>query len=106
MTPLQKIYLLRIALGIVAAFVCAGYGIVTQQIPHNPPQDAFPVDYLFLMNSLTIALAVYLVSFYVIKNKFIFQVEKTSKLVTTGIGIYFISWIVFWIFLYTIVVVA
>ena len=103
MQPLTKIYWLRVALGIIAALICAGYGIATQQIPHNPPPDAFPVDYLFLMNSITIALAVYLVSFYVIKSKFLPQVEKPSKLATTGIGIYFISWIVFWILIYTII---
>jgi hypothetical protein len=106
MTPLQKIYMLRLALGIIAALVCAGYGIATQQIPHNPPQDAFPVDYLFFMNSITIALAVYLVSFYIIKSKFVLQVEKPSKIVTTGIGIYFIAWLISWILLYTIIVVA
>jgi hypothetical protein len=96
--PLTKIYWLRVALGIIAAFVCAGYAIVAQK--------PFPGDYFFLMNGITIALAIYLVSFYIIKNKFLLQVEKQSKLATTGIGIYFISWIVSWIILYTIIVVA
>jgi hypothetical protein len=106
MTPLQKVYLLRVALGIIAALACAGYGVATQQIPHNPPKDAFPVDYLFFMNSITIALAVYLVSYYIIKSKFMLKVEKPPKLVTTGIGIYFMTWLILWILLYTILVVA
>jgi hypothetical protein len=96
--PLTKIYWLRVALGIIAAFVCTGYAIAAQK--------PFPGDYLFLMNGITIALAVYLVSFYVIKREFLLQVEKPSKLATTGIGIYFISWIVSWILLYTLIVVA
>jgi hypothetical protein len=100
MTPLQKVYLLRVVLGITAAFVCAGYGIARQKIL---PQE---VDYLFFMNSITIALVVYLISYYVIKRKFMLKVEKPSKLVTTGIGIYFISWLVFWILFYTIIAVA
>jgi hypothetical protein len=106
MQPLVKVYWLRVALGITAALLCAGYGIATQQIPHNPPQNAFPVNYPFFMNSITIALAVYLVSYYIIKSKFTLQVEKPSKLVTTGIGIYFLAWLIFWIFLHTIIVVA
>ncbi|MFZ0966191.1 MAG: hypothetical protein WAN82_06145 [Candidatus Bathyarchaeia archaeon] len=106
MHHLVKVYWLRVALGIIAAFVCAGYGIAAQKIPHNPPQEAFPVDYLFLMNSITLALAVYLISYYIIKSKFMLKVEKPSKLATTGIGIYFIAWLVFWVLLYTIIVVA
>ena len=106
MHPLVKVYWLRVVLGIIAAFVCAGYGIAAQKITHNPPQEAFPVDYLFLMNSITLALAVYLISYYIIKSKFMLKVEKPSKLATTGIGIYFIAWLVFWVLLYTIIVVA
>jgi len=57
-------------------------------------------------NSMSIALVVYIISYYIIKRKFILTVEKPQKLATTGIGIYFISWLVFWILLYTIIAVA
>jgi hypothetical protein len=53
------------------------------------------------LNSLSIALVVYLVSYYPIKNRFLLKVEKPRKIATTGIGIYFISWLVFWSLLYT-----
>jgi len=33
-------------------------------------------------------------------------VDKPQKLFTMGIGIYFISWLVFWILLYTIIAEA
>ena len=49
----------------------------------------------------SLAIVTYLVSYYFIKFKFIHEVEKPRKLFTTGIGIYFLSWIIFWILLYT-----
>ena len=54
----------------------------------------------------SIALIIYLTSYYVIKLKFMNKVEKPRKLITTGIGIYFLSWIVFWALLYTIIAAA
>jgi len=59
-----------------------------------------------LLNSLSIAVIVYLISYYVIKRIFILKVEKPQKLFTMGIGIYFIAWLVCWVLLYTIFVVA
>jgi hypothetical protein len=96
METLKKIYWLRLTLGVVAAFICTGYGIAAGVISNQE----FPMDAFF--NSLSIALIVYIISYYVIKRQFILKVEKPQKLATTGIGIYFISWIVFWVLLYTI----
>jgi drug/metabolite transporter (DMT)-like permease len=98
MTPLEKIYWLRAALGIAAAFLCAVYGIL---VPGAISNTEFPLN--TFLNSLSIALALYLISFYMIKNMFILKVEKPQKLATMGIGIYFFTWLVFWIFLYTII---
>jgi hypothetical protein len=53
------------------------------------------------MNSMSLAILTYLGSYFVIKRRFLTRVEKTTKLFTTGIGIYFISWIVFWVLIYT-----
>lgn len=50
----------------------------------------------------SLMLVTYMLSYYAIKSKFITQVEKPQKLVTTGIGIYLLSWLVFWVLLYTI----
>ena len=97
MTPLEKIYWIRLALGIVAAFICAGYGIATRDIvPNNFVFNTF-------MNSLSIAFIVYLISYYILKSKFVLIVEKPQKIARTGIGVYFISWLVFWVLLYTII---
>jgi hypothetical protein len=40
-------------------------------------------------------------SYYIIKAKFKDKVAKTQKLFTTGIGIYFLAWIVFYALFYT-----
>ena len=97
MTPLEKIYWLRLALGITAALICAGYGIAAGVISNKE----FPLNTFF--NSLSIALIVYIISYYIIKRRFILKVEKPQKLASTGIGIYFTSWLVIWVLLYTII---
>jgi len=57
------------------------------------------------VNGLTISLLVYLVTYYMIyKPKFKNKIEKQTKLMPQGIGIYFFAWLVFWILFYTIIV--
>ena len=94
MRPIEKIYWLRFALGIVAAFVCTGFGMATNTISTSANLN-------FLMNGVALALLTYLISYYVIKSRFITKVQKPQKIFTTGIGIYLLSWIVFWTLLYT-----
>ncbi|MGQ9624334.1 MAG: hypothetical protein ACUVT9_03070 [Candidatus Bathycorpusculaceae bacterium] len=91
--PLQIIYWLRLGLGIVAAVVCTGYAMVDTRATIS-----------VFMNGMVIAMIIYLMSYYPIKNRFINKVEKPQKLLTMGIGIYFISWLVFWILLYSIII--
>jgi hypothetical protein len=97
MKTLELIYWLRLALGIIAALICTGYGLTTNTIVKENP------TYTTLLNGVSIALVIYLISYYIIKSKFSLKVEKPQKLVTTGIGIYFISWITSWTLLYTII---
>jgi hypothetical protein len=96
MKSLTIIYWLRLAIGIIAAFACTGYVIVARNV-----ETIF--DLTTFMNGLSIAIIIYLVSYYLIKGKFVLKVEKPQKIFTTGIGIYFLSWIVFWILIYTII---
>jgi len=102
MTPLQKIYWLRVALGIVAAIICIGYGLATGTITKIPSEFKITT----LLNGMSLALITYIISYYIIKRKFMLTVDKPQKLFTMGIGIYFIAWLVFWVLLYTIIVVA
>lgn len=91
MKPLVTIYWARLSLGIVAAILSALLAIIRDEL-----------SFTTFMNGLTIALLVYLVSYYVFKAKFGAKVEKQSKIMTTGIGIYFLTWVVFLILFYSI----
>jgi hypothetical protein len=90
--PLVTIYWIRVALSIVAAAISAV--IATMQEPS---------DFYTFTTSVTIALLVYLLSYYVIKAKFMNKVEKKSKIMTMGIFMYFIAWAVFFILFYSII---
>jgi hypothetical protein len=99
MNTIVTIYWLRLGLGVTAAFICIGLLAVTGQI------TPLPSGYSPFLNSLSLAIIFYLASYYlVIKRRFLFKVEKPQKLFTTGIGIYFLTWLVSWILLYTIIV--
>ena len=91
MKPLVTIYWIRLALSIVAATISAV--VATMQEETNL--------YTFV-NGVTIALLVYLLSYYALKAKFLNKVEKQSKIMTMGIFIYFIAWAVFFILFYSI----
>lgn len=94
MTIVEKIYWIRLLLGIIAALASTGY---TQA--RVVPIDV--VDYSVFLNGISIAIIVYVISYYVMKFKWAAKMEKPQKLFTTGVGIYFISWLVFWILFYT-----
>jgi hypothetical protein len=98
MTPIQQLYWLRVAMGAIAALICVGYGMA---VPGAISNTGIPMN--TFVNSLTIALAVYLVSFYALKARFLSKLEKPEKLARTGIFMYFITWVVVWILLYTII---
>ncbi|MCJ7423519.1 hypothetical protein MUP01_04530 [Candidatus Bathyarchaeota archaeon] len=96
--PIEKVYWLRLALGAIAGLLCICYGVATSSFPNKPP-----FSYEVLFNGASIAILTYLISYYAIKAKFKAGVAKPQKLVTTGIGVYLLSWLVFWILLYTII---
>jgi hypothetical protein len=102
MRPLEKIYWLRLFLGIVAALVCVGYAIAANEVPQVKQGEPFPANSSLFFNSMSIAIIIYVISYYVVKHKFVTVVEKPQKIMTTGIGIYLLSWIVFWAMFYTI----
>lgn len=87
MKTLNIIYILRVLFGILAAIIAA---LVVNLKVGTP-----------LINGISVALAVYLVTFYLIKWKFMNKVEKPTKIFTMGIGAYFLAFILFWVLFIT-----
>jgi hypothetical protein len=95
MKTLEIVYWLRFGFGILAALVGLGVGLATDAISKTK------FDSTTFFNSASLAIIVYVISYYVIKSKFVLRVQKPQKLLTTGIGIYFLAWLVFWALFYT-----
>ena len=93
MKPLTTIYWLRVILGIVAGLVSA---VLAFSQNANEPYT--------LVNSITAALAVYIITYYILKVKFKNVVEKPSKIAMMGIGMYFFTWLASFVLFYTILV--
>jgi zinc transporter ZupT len=94
MTPIVQLYWLRVSLGIVAAVVTA---VLAKFLFASTPGDFTP-----LINSITVALLIYFITYYVLKPIYKDKIEKQSKILSTGIGMYFFTWIAFFVLLYTI----
>ena len=92
MRPLAMIYWTRLVLAIISGAISTVVAIALGERGLNT-----------FINGLTIALLVYLVTFYIFKAQFKGKIEKQSKIMTQGIGIYFFAWLVFWILTYTII---
>lgn len=88
MKPLDMLYWTRACLGAVAGVICALFGLI------NPL-------YNNLLYGLSLALLVYMVTNYFLRQIFIGKVEKASKVLTTGIGAYFLIWIITWVLLFS-----
>jgi len=86
MKPTTIIYWTRACLGIAAALITT---LLSSVININ------------FLNGLTIALLIYIATHYIYKPLFLAKVEKPSKIFTTGIGAYFLTWVVGWVIFYT-----
>jgi len=88
MKPLEILYWARAFLGAVAGALCTLFGLF------NPL-------YNNLLGGLSLALFFYMLTNYFLRQIFIGKVEKASKVLTTGIGAYFLIWIVTWVLLFS-----
>lgn len=92
MRPLVTIYLARIGLAVIAAAISTVLAVSF----NAPGINTF-------LNGVTIALLIYLLTYYGFKAKYRNKVEKQSKLMTQAIGMYFFTWLVTWVLMYTLV---
>lgn len=93
MNILTRIYWLRVGLGALAGLISACIPLIAQAATGTPMIEQI-MEINTLLNGITVALLIYLISFYVLKSKFATKVEKPSKIMTMGIFIYFFSWLV------------
>jgi len=91
MTPVKQLYIIRIVLGIIAAALSA---VVAFLLGNAAGISTF-------VNSLTVALVVYLLTYYILKAVYKNKIEKQSKILSTAVGMYFFTWITFFILFYT-----
>jgi purine-cytosine permease-like protein len=93
MTPIVQLYWLRVATGIIAGLATAIVSFLF-----------FPINELStLFNCISITIIVYFITYYIFKTIYKAKIEKQSKILTTGIGMYFFAWIAFFVLFYTII---
>ena len=90
MTPVVQLYWIRVVLGIVAGAIS---GVLALYLPQN--------DLSSLIDAFTIALLIYLGSFYPLKSIFGSKVDKPSKVLSTGVIMYFLAWLPFFVLFFT-----
>jgi hypothetical protein len=100
---LTKIYWIRVALGAIAGAISTGISVAAQQLTGTTIISQI-TNTNTLLNGITIALLVYLISFYVLKAKYAAQLEKKSKIMSMGIFIYFFSWLIVWVLTLTVII--
>ena len=92
MSPIVQLYWIRVALGLVAALLSA---IVAFYIGTSTEGISLLID------TITIALIIYLASYYPLRAYYKTKVEKPSKILSTAIFMYFMVWLPFMVLFYT-----
>ena len=96
MTPVVQLYWLRVVLGISAGAISA---LLAALFFSHSSIDT-------LINSITIALLIYFITYYILRGFYKTKIEKQSKILSTAIGMYFFAWLSFFVLFYTGFIVA
>jgi hypothetical protein len=99
MTPVVQLYWLRVVLGIIA-------GAITGFMSAYLGGAAAMSEITTLVNSITVALLIYFVTYYILRGFYKNKIEKQSKILSTAIGMYFFSWLTFFVLFYTVFALA
>jgi len=91
MTPVVQLYWIRVVLGVIAGAIS---GWLALYLPFN--------DLSTLIDCFTIALLVYLVSYYPLRAVFAKKVDKPSKVLSTAVIMYFLTWLPSFVIFYTV----
>jgi hypothetical protein len=93
MTPITQLYWIRVVLGVISGEITA----VIVFLLHSPN------DITSLVNGFTVALILYLVTYYILKAQFKSKIEKQGKILSTAIAMYFFAWLSFFVLFYTVI---
>ena len=104
MEVLAKIYWIRVALGAVAGLISTSAILLFQTIDPSASLLTLIGSINTLLNGITVALLIYLISYYVLKARYSSQIEKQSKIMSMGIFIYFFTWLIIWVLTLTAIV--
>jgi len=97
MKPAQMLYWTRAGSGVAVGAICAIYDYATGAVFTTTPS----INDFF--TGLTLALFLFLVTYYILKPFLGHKFEKKTKLLTTGIGAYFLLWLIMWVLLDSII---
>jgi hypothetical protein len=101
MKPSSSLYWTRAILGVTMGALDAFYDYAVGNITAT---HSISINDFF--TGLAFALMFFIVTYYVLKIFYTDKFQKKSKIMTTGIGTYFILWIVVWVLLETIIRVS
>ena len=94
MKPSESLYWIRASLGVVIGALSAFYDhAIGWSLAKNTLYDLF--------TGAAFALLFFIITYYVLKIYYFDKFKKKSKIMSTGIGIYFLLWIVVWILVTT-----
>ena len=93
MTPVVQLYWIRTALGVISGLLSAAVAFLI---------GGSTTNITTFINSFTIALIVYLLSYYVLKPVYQNKIEKQSKILSTGVLMFFFAWLPFFVLFFTI----
>jgi uncharacterized membrane protein YwzB len=96
MKPSTSLYWIRAVLGAVIGGLD---GLFDYSANIDPTK--FNINDIFV--GLSFALLFFIITYYVLKIFYIDKFQKKSKVLSTGIGTYFILWIVTWVLVYSII---
>jgi len=94
MKPSESLYWIRASLGVVIGALSALYDYAMGL--------SLEKDIGVFFTGLAFALMFFILTYYVLKLYYFDKFKKKSKVISTGIGIYFLFWIVVWIFVNTV----
>jgi len=101
---LAKVYWIRVALGAVAGLISTSAILLFQAIDPSISLLTLISSINTLLNGITVALLIYLISYYVLKARYSSKIEKQSKIMSMGIFIYFFTWLIVWVLTLTIII--